>query len=408
MRQARAQRDVTAAGLQPSLDYNAAAQRARSGGGDSTNQYSTGVDASWELDLAGGTRAGVAAADADIAASQASLGDTKVSVAAEVALAYIELRGNQARLALARDNLAAQAETLQLTRWREQAGLATMLDVEQARAATEQTRARLPSLESSIVQAQNSLAVLLAQAPGTLAAELADPVAPLSAIPHPAGTLALSLPADTLRQRPDVRAAERRVAAATARLRQADAARYPSLRIGGSLGLSALTLGALTSGGAVSSSLLASLSLPLFDGGAIDAQIRAQDAALEQNRQSYVAAVLGALRDVENALTALRTSRDNLASLEQAADAAANADEMAGQRYASGLVDFQVVLDTQQTRLSVEDSVASAVAQVAANHVQLYKALGGGWRPEAIEPADEAMAPAPGASPSNEQETNPQ
>ncbi|THF65399.1 efflux transporter outer membrane subunit [Pseudothauera rhizosphaerae] len=392
LRQARAQRTVSAAGLQPTLDFTGSAQRARTDSQPASNQFQVGVDAGWELDLAGGLRAGLAAAEADLGASAASLEDTRVSIAAEVALAYIDLRGNQRRLAVARANLANQEETLQITRWREQAGLVTLLEVEQARGTVEETRASLSSLESAIVQALNSLAVLGAQTPGSLHARLDAPGETLPAVPRPVAALAVSLPADTLRQRPDVRAAEHRVTAARARVDEAQAARYPSLNLTGSLGLSALTFGALDSAG-VASSLLASLGLPLFDGGARAAQAEVRDAELEQAYHAYSAAVLEALREVENALTALRTSRDALASLEQAAEAAATADTLAGQRYASGLVDFQVVLDTQRTRLNAEDAVASAAAQLAANHVQLYKALGGGWSAQAESPA--ASTPAP-------------
>lgn len=393
LRQARAQRAVSAAGLQPTLDLAGSAQRARSDSQPAGNQFEAGVDAAWEVDLAGGLRAGLAAAEADLLASAASLDDTHVSIAAEVALAYIDLRGNQQRLAVARANLANQEETLQITRWREQAGLLTRLEVEQARTSVEQTRASLSSLEAAVAQALNSLAVLGARPAGDLRARLPE-AAGEAVVPRPAATLAVSLPADTLRQRPDVRAAGLRVDAARARVDEARAARYPSLRLSGSLGLSALTLGALGSAG-VAGSLLAGVGLPLFDGGARAAQVEVRDAALEQAYHEYGAAVLAALGEVENALTALRTARDSLASLDRAAEAAASADALAGQRYASGLVDFQVVLDTQRTRLDAEDAVASAAAQFAASHVQLYKALGGGW------PARSATDPQPasGAAP---------
>ncbi|THF67303.1 efflux transporter outer membrane subunit [Pseudothauera nasutitermitis] len=397
LRQARAQRAVSAAGLQPTLDFAGSAQRARTDSQPADNLFQVGVDAAWEVDLAGGLRAGLAAAEADLLASAASLDDTRVSIAAEVALAYIDLRGNQQRLAVARANLANQEETLQITRWREQAGLVTQLEVEQARTSVEQTRASLSSLEDAVAQAINSLAVLGAQTPGDLRAQLLEaPGGALAVVPRPADTLAVSLPADTLRQRPDVRAAGLRVEAARARVDEAQAARYPSLRLSGSLGLSALTFGALDSAG-VASSLLASVGLPLFDGGALAAQVEVRDAALEQTYHEYGAAVLTALGEVENALTALRTSRDSLASLDRAAEAAANADELAGQRYASGLVDFQVVLDTQRTRLNAEDAVVSAAAQFAANHVQLYKALGGGWSAQRATDPQSASDAAPAA-----------
>jgi outer membrane protein TolC len=174
--------------------------------------------------------------------------------------------------------------------------------------------------------------------------------------------LALAIPAQTLRQRPDVRAAEHRISAALARAAQADAARYPSFQISGSLGLNALTLNSLSSGASVVKALLASVSLPLFDGGAARAQVRAQEAALEQARVSYQASVLAALKDVEDALVSLQGNR---------------------QRYASGLIDFRAVLETQRTLLSTQDSVESTRTSLSADHVRLYKALGGGWTPAA-------------------------
>jgi NodT family efflux transporter outer membrane factor (OMF) lipoprotein len=377
LRQARALRDLSAAGLSPQLGVSASAQRARSGGNDASNSFAAGFDASWEPDIFGGKHDALTATQADVLATEATLSQVQVSLAAEVALTYIELCGSQARLTIAHSNLTSQADTLQIARWRTQAGLTSSLDVEQAVAANELARAQIPTLETSLAQSFNTLAVLTGQTPGTLQQRL--PAAPVPLAPL---ELTLSLPAATLRQRPDVQAAEHRISAALARLAQADAARYPSFQISGSMGLRALALSSLTSGASVVSSLLASVSVPLFDGGAARAQVRAQDAALEQVRTAYEATVLNALKEVEDALVALRGDRERLLRLQGAADAAANADVMARQRYASGLVDFQTVLETQRSHLSSQDSVASAGAILCADHVRLYKALGGGWRPE--------------------------
>jgi outer membrane protein TolC len=228
--------------------------------------------------------------------------------------------------------------------------------------------------------------VLTGQPPADLTNVLATGLATPAPIPRAADDLVLSFPADTLRQRPDVRAAEQQVVAALAQVAQADAARKPSFRIGGSLGLSALTLGALTDGASVVSSLLASVSLPIFDGGAARASLRAEQAALEQAQVAYRARVLTALKDVEDALVALRGDRERLLRLNLAAESARNAAQMARQRYDSGLVDFQVVLETQRSQLGTQDSVARTQADLAADHVRLYKALGGGWNPERLEP----------------------
>lgn len=384
LRQARALGDVAAAGLGPTLDASAAAQRSRSNVNNravTTNSFRAGLDAGWELDVFGRVRAGVSAAEADATASAANLGDVQVSVAAEVALAYVGLRGAQARLAIAQANLASQQETLQITDWRAQAGLVTSLVVEQARATTAQTQAQLPLLRTSIAQYGHSLAVLTGQAPAALLTQLQqmNAAGEVPPVPTVSADLALAFPAETLRQRADVRAAEWRVRAAAARLQQADAARYPSFQLSGSLGLSALALGSLTSGSSVVSALLGSVSVPVLDGGAARAQVRAQDAALAQAQASYRAVVLGALKEVEDALVALQNDRERQATLDVAAQAASNAALLARQRYSSGLIDFQTVLETQRTLLSTQDSVAGARADIAADHVRLYKALGGGW-----------------------------
>jgi len=375
LQQSRALRDVQNAGLLPSVNASGSAQRSQTGSNDPVNTFKVGLDASWEPDVFGGQHSSVNATEADAQAAQASLSDVQVSVAAEVALAYIQLRGQQAQLRIAQENLRSQQETLQITQWRAQAGLTTSLEVEQARTSSEQTAAQVPLLQANIAKSRHSLAVLTGQTPDALQALVETP----QPIPLAADDLALDIPAQTLRQRPDVRAAEHRISAALARVSVADAARYPSFSISGSLGLSALSLSALGDSASVLRALLGSISVPLFDGGAARAQVRAQEAALEQARVSYQSTVLTALKDVEDALVALSGDRDRLVRLQAAATAAANADLLAQQRYASGLIDFQTVLQTQRTLLTAQDSVASSQADISADHVRLYKALGGGW-----------------------------
>ena len=377
LQQARAQTEVQGAGLLPSVGASASAQRGRSGGGGSSNRFQTGFDASWEPDVFGGQRAALGASEADRRAAEASLGNVQVSLAAEVALNYINLRSLQERLQIARSNLASQQETLQISQWRLQAGLVTSLVTEQARAATAQTAAQVPALEASLAQSRHALAVLTGQPPGALEESLRTP----RPVPAPPPALALAFPAEVLRQRPDLRVAEERVAAALARVLQADAARYPDFRLSGSLGLSALTLGGLTGGASVAQSLLAGVSFPVFDGGARRAQVRVQQAVAEQARLAYEATVWTALTDVEDALVQMRGDRARLAQLRIAAEAAANAALLAQNRYTSGLIDFQAVLETQRTQLATQDSVASTAASLTADHVRLYKALGGGWEP---------------------------
>ena len=375
LKQARALRDVKVANSRPGLSLSGSAQRSQTEGFDATNNFRAGLDASWELDVFGAVRRGVDASEADAMAAQASLRDVQVSIAAEVALAYIQLRGQQAQLAIAQSNLSSQSETLQITEWRAQAGLITSLEVEQARAATAQTAAQIPALTASIAKTRHSLAILTGQRP----LELDQLLATVQVVPQAVDLSATVIPADTLRQRADVRAAEHRIQAALSRVDAADAARYPSFKLGGGFSLSSLTLAGLTNGATLAGSLLGSVSVPLFDAGSGKAQVLAQEAALEQARASYQATVLTALKEVEDALVALQSDRARLQSLQQAATAADNAATLAQNRYKSGLIDFQTILQTQRTLLSAQDSVASVQADLSSDHVRLVKALGGGW-----------------------------
>jgi outer membrane protein, multidrug efflux system len=319
------------------------------------------------------------------------MADVQVVLATELGLAYIDLRSSQARLALAQASADSQQQTLQIVDWRLQAGLVTALEQDQARAALAQTRAQLPLLRKRIEQGAHALAVLTGQPSAALRAELL--AAPATPLPQPAAELALSLPADTLRQRADVQAAAWELEAAWQRVAQADAARRPSLRLSGTLGLNALTLGTLTSSGALAAGVLASLAWPLWDGGAATAQVAVQQAAWDSARASYRATVLAALQAVEDALVALRDDRLRLLQLQQAALAATRAATLAAQRFNSGLVDYAAVLETQRSAFSAQDGVASAQADVSADHLRLFQALGGGWR--ATEAGDEAPAPEP-------------
>ncbi len=383
LREARARRDLAGADRFPTVGASVSAARsktsAETGSGATGELYSAGFDASWEPDVFGGKRRALEASQADLQAAGADLHATQVSLVAEVALNYIEMRSSQARIAIAEANLASQTETLQLTEWRAQAGLVSSLDVEQARANREQTRATLPSLRTSLAEAQHRLAVLLGLAPAALKPRL-EKLAPVPAVPD---QVAVGIPADILRQRPDVRAAERRLAAETARIGEKEAARYPDFSLSGSIGLEALTPGGLGAGGAATRSLLGSVAATLFDGGRLRRQVEIQNAVQEQALVSYESTVLAALEEVENSLVSLANSRDRGKALASAADAARNAALLASHRYAGGLIDFQTVLDTERSVLTIEDSLKTTEAQSASALVQLYKALGGGWSADA-------------------------
>lgn len=379
LRESRARLGVAGAGLSPTVTGSGKASRSKSseqsGIGTVRELYSAGFDASWEIDIFGGTRRTIEAATADYQATEASLRDVQVTLAAEVARNYANYRNTQSRLAIARSNLGSQSETLQITIWRVQAGLVSSLDVEQARTNREQTHAQIPLLETSLTEVEHRLAVLLGQQPGALKDTLSA-TTPVMIVPT---RLAVGIPVDLLRQRPDVRAAERKLAAETARIGSAKAALYPSFRLSGSLGLEALTLHGLGLSGADTNSLLASLTAPIFDGGRLRQQLNIQTAIQEQALLSYQKTLLAALEAVENALVSLANSQERISALSIAAESARNATLLADNQYSAGLVDFQTVLSTQRSLLSVEDSLASARNDGIIALIGLYKALGGGW-----------------------------
>jgi outer membrane protein TolC len=245
------------------------------------------------------------------------------------------------------------------------------------RALLEQTRAQIPALTSLLAQAQDRLATLLA----VTTAALPPGVFEARELPSAPARVAVGIPADTLRQRPDIRAAERRLAAETARIGQTLAARYPDLTLSGSIGLEALSLGALGAGSALTHSIVAGVTGLLFDGGRIARRVDVQEAVRDQAAIAYEKAVLTALQEVESALAAVRHAQARRRILDEAVIAARNAATYAAQRYSSGIVDFQAVLDTQRSLLGVEDARVSSHADETAAVVRLYKALGGGWTP---------------------------
>ncbi|MDD2929800.1 MAG: efflux transporter outer membrane subunit [Sideroxydans sp.] len=380
--ESRSRLDLSDANLMPRLNGALGTNRSKAGSASPANQFNAGFDASWEIDLFGGLRRASEAAEADAGATLANLYHTQVTLAAEVALNYVQLRSLQQRLAIARDNLAAQRETLRITEWRTQAGLVTSMEVEQANSNLQQTLAGIPTLATNLGKAENRLAVLLGQFPTTLHEKLSTP----AALPPLPDEIALSIPADTLRQRPDVQAAERRVAAETARIGQESAARYPSFSLSGSLGWKALTVGALGDSANLTRSLSASLAQTIFDGGRLSSRIEAQNAVQQQALIAYEQSVLLALEEMENALTSYANSHERRAALQRASISARNAALMARQRYEGGLIDFQSVLDTDRTLLSSQDSLASAELEERTALIGLYKAMGGGWNEEAALP----------------------
>ncbi len=375
LQQARALRDVALAATRFNLTLSGTAQRSQSEFSNAVSTFKSGLDARWELDVFGANASQLNASEADAKAVQFSLADVQLSVTCEVALAYIQLRSQQTQLSIAQQNLSIQQKTQDMTNWRTQAGMSSELDLAQSRAATAQTAAQIPALQSALAKTRHSLAILTAQQPKAMDQVLSD----TKAIPQTSHVTDFDIPADTLRQRPDVRAAQQRVEAALQRSHVAEAATKPGFNLGGTLSWTAMTLSGVGSA-PLASSLLGSVSFPLFDGGATKSQVLAQNAALQQTRLAYENAVLVALKDVEDALTALHHDHLRLAQWVQSASASTQAATLAQHRYTSGLTDFQTVLQTQRTLQDAQNSVASVQADLSADHVGLIKALGGGWQ----------------------------
>jgi NodT family efflux transporter outer membrane factor (OMF) lipoprotein len=389
IREARASARSARAPLRPSVDAAGSAgvsgtgSDSRSTGVDSglggtTQSYSLGLDASWELDLFGGIRSGVDAAEATAEARTADLQDLLVSLAAEVALDYIDVRALQQRLAIAQSNVTLQQETLDLTRFRQQAGLGTDLEVQQALSNIASTRAQIATLDGQLAQTLHALSVLLGQPPSALNAELGAP----GPIPTAPIAVALGVPADTLRRRPDVRSAERLFAAEWARTNVARADLYPSFRLAGSIGLESLSLARLFVPGARAWSASPSVSTRLFNRQQLRENLAIQNERQAQAAITYEARVLGALQDVEDSMSALASEQARRDQLAAAADAAQQAADLSLQLYTAGLRDFREVLDAQRSLLSLQDSLASSGAAVSTDLARLYKALGGGWSAE--------------------------
>ncbi|MBB1076828.1 efflux transporter outer membrane subunit [Rhodoferax sp. 4810] len=375
VQQARALREAELASQRPQLSLSGSLQRNKADDASSVTAR-TGLDASWELDIFGANRSALANRDAEIVVALTNLRDVQLSLTAELALAYVQLRGLQAQLDIAQRNLISQRETLQITQWRAQAGLLTSLEVEQALTATAQTEAQIPLLRSNLGKARHSLAVLTGKTP----TELDTLLQTVQPVPEAPAQVADVIETDRLRQRADLRAAEARITAALASVDATDAARWPKFKLGGSVGLTALTLAGLSNGASVATQVLASMAMPLLDGGAINANVKVQEASVVQARANFQSALLTALKEVEDAVLAWRNDQLRLVSLQQAATAAENAALLAQNRFESGLIDFQTVLQTQRTLLSAQDSLAGVQADLSSDYVRLVKAVGGAWQ----------------------------
>lgn len=381
LRQARATRLATEAAQRPQLSLGSSATRSQADGAGGSNLFKLGFSASWEPDLSGSLSAAQQAAEADERASAADLASTRMSLAAEVALAWLNWRDAQARAQLTRLSLASLEDTQALARWQAQAGLASALDLEQAVLNTEQTRASLAALDAEAASDAHALAQLCALAPAELRSHAAAEAAPIQA-DLALQQLAQGVPADLLRRRPDLRAAEAAVQAAWLRREQTRREGWPGLSLSGTLGLQAVTLAGLGQAGAGLATLAGAVNWSLLDGGQRPALVEAKDAALEAALARYDAALLAALKDVEDSLSALQGSRARNAALQLAADAADASLQLSRHRHQAGLVDFATLLLAQRTALSSRLALQSARNELSLNLVRNAKALGGGWTPD--------------------------
>jgi len=376
----RARRGTERSRLFPSLDANVSGGRTRDTIREnhlttSNQSYAASLDASWQVDLFGRQRQSLAAASADLAQIEEDYYGSQVSLAADVASAYLNLRSAEAQLLVVQRSLETRSETAQLTQWREQAGTGDALDTQRSLAALDLARASIPSLQLTIAQTRNQLALLSGATPGSL-----DPLlAPPRDVPLGPPDLAMGIPAEMLRQRPDVRAAERGLEAAFARTRAAQRARLPALNLRGSIGVEALTAGRLYNPTSTVISILGELTAPIFDAGRIRQTITIQRELEQQSLNTYDSTVLIALGEVENALVAVQNNTERLTLLSRAAAAAGQAAVLSTLQYQSGQVDLLVSLDAQRTLLDLEQQVVTTTANRASAYVQLYQALGGGW-----------------------------
>jgi NodT family efflux transporter outer membrane factor (OMF) lipoprotein len=339
------------------------------------DNFSIGADASYQADLFGGTRRSIEAARASEQASGYDLATVQTSIAAEAARNYLLARQYQAALKIARDSLAIQDDNLEIAGFRVQAGLVSSLDQEQARAQRAQTAAQVPTIEQNYAAAVNRLGVLTGQAPGALKAEL-EAVQP---IPMGPADIPTGIPGDVLRQRPDVRSAERNLGAATAQIGVQKAALYPALNITGNIGTSASALGSLAN--VVTGGLFAGLTQLIFDGGRTRSRVRSQEAAAEGALAAYKSTVLTSLEDVENALQSLQAAKQRQREFAVALDASNAAAILARSQYRAGLTDITTLNNSEAALLSAQNGMNGARGDQAQAMVALYLALGGGWNP---------------------------
>lgn len=343
--------------------------------GRDSNNWQAGFDAAWEIDVWGKFRRAIEASDADLLGAVASYDDVLVSLVAEVAATYIRIRALDERLTVASDNVRVQRDSLEIARVRFESGGTSELDVQQATTLLRDTEATIPQLEIELRQALDSLSVLL----GTSPREFADVLDEGGHVPQVPVTVAVGIPADLLRRRPDVRGAEQAAAAQSARIGVAQAELLPSFQLIGSIGLSAKDVANLFEGGSFQATTGPAFNWPLLNYGRLINNVRLQDATFQELAVTYANTVLLAQRDVEDALIGYLRGTEQVQRLTESVAAANRAVEISLVQYRQGATDFTSVLNTQQSKVHENDALVSTRGAVALSVIALYKALGGGW-----------------------------
>ncbi len=339
--------------------------------------YGTGLDASWEIDFWGRIARSIESADADLSASFENYRDALVLLFAEIAQSYVDVRTLQKRIQLARKNVDTQRGSLGLAKARFEAQLAPELDIQQAELNLANTEQLIPRLQSQLARAIHRLSVLLGKHPSTLYPKLSKP----KDIPPPPKTVLVGVPRDVVRQRPDIRAAERALAAQNALVGVATAALYPQFTLSGTFAYETASSGLFDRDNEVWA-IGPSFRWNIFDGGRVRNNIRLEEASTARVLVSYEQTVLNALEEVENAMVGYSRERERSQVLRRAVTASENSVKLVKVLYTSGLTDFQNVFDSERTLAEQDDSLAQSEGEAIQQLISIYRALGGGWQPE--------------------------
>ncbi|MBD8891198.1 efflux transporter outer membrane subunit [Labrenzia suaedae] len=380
VREARASYRQTNGALFPTLDASGSATRSKAAGSNGStgtvgNLYNGGFDASWELDLFGANRRASEASKYGLDAAEEELRATLLTLIGDVTTNYVEARGYQSRIALARRTAESQDETAKLTRNRFQVGSSSGLDVANAEGQASSTAANIPTLQTAFASSVHRLGVLTGREPTALT----DRMKRSTSIPTPRLPMPSGVPATVLLTRPDVRLAERQLAQSTANIGAAEAAKYPAVSLTGSIATSAAKFGDLGKNSSISWSFGPTLSVPIFNAGKLAAAADVARAQRDQYFLAYKSSVLSALEDVENALVGFSQERVRLRSLQKSVDSYRNAASLSQSLYQTGSVSFLDVLDADRSLYSAEDSLIQSKVLLTTYYISLQKALGGGW-----------------------------